>query len=81
MSINLKYIPVFIANEIPSGDIDGFNKIFNLFNNPINNEVIIRLNGLIQTPGNEKDYILSGSQIIFNKAPKIGMEVTANYFK
>jgi len=80
MVVHSKYISQYVANEIPTGNIDGINKYFELANTPQNNSVVVRLSGLIQVPGASKDYTLSGSIITFLKAPKIGQEVVVNYF-
>ncbi|MFO7970098.1 MAG: hypothetical protein R6U15_08335 [Candidatus Izemoplasmatales bacterium] len=80
-SKQIEYQNVFIANEIPSGIIDGINKDFILEYEPVNDSLIVRLSGLVQVPGISKDYFLSGKTISFNKAPKIGQEIIANYFK
>jgi len=71
---------LFIANEIPSGNIDGINKIFILNNTPILNSVIVRLSGISQVPGTGKDYDISGQTITFFKAPQVGQEVVVTYF-
>lgn len=70
----------FIGHEIPSGDIDGVNAIFELSNTPIANSEIVRLSGLVQVPGFSKDYMISDAIITFYKAPKVGQEVVVSYF-
>ena len=70
----------WVANDVVLGSIDGVNKIFELNDTPIS-EVIIRLNGIVAVPGVDKDYTISGKIINFIKAPKIGNEVVASYFK
>lgn len=84
MSVHSKQIikqNEFVANEIPSGDIDGFNTTFILNYTPIDGTVIVRLSGLGQVPGLTKDYTINGTTITFNKPPRIGQEVVADYFK
>ena len=84
MSVHSKQIvqeKVFIANEIPTGIVDGFNKDFVLNYVPIDDTVLVRLSGLVQVPGSGKDYLFSGQTISFIKAPKIGQEVAVSYFK
>ena len=71
----------YIANEIPSGIVDGINVTFTLVFNPVTDTVVVRLSGLVQVPGVSKDYTLLGKIISFNKAPKVGQEVVVNYFK
>jgi hypothetical protein len=82
MAVHSKQIFVsnWIANEEVLGVIDGINKEFELINTPIS-EVIVRLNGVIQMVGIDKDYTITGKIINFIKAPKIGNEVVASYFK
>lgn len=70
----------WIANDNLIGDVDGINKDFELNYSPIS-EVIIRLNGLVAVPGNDKDYTISGTLVTFVKAPKIGNEIVASYFR
>jgi len=71
---------VWIANDILIGDVDGINKDFQLNYSPIS-EVIIRLNGLVAVPGDDKDYTIHGTLVSFSKAPKIGNEIVASYFR
>ena len=80
MAVHSKYINQFTANEIPVGDINGLNTVFELANTPQSNSVNVRLSGLVQVPGATKDYILSDKIITFAKAPKIGQEVVIDYF-
>jgi len=71
---------IFVANEIPIGNVDGINKVFTLAYTPIVDTVIVFL-ATIQVPGSGLDYTISGSTITFIKAPKIGQEVVVSYFK
>lgn len=70
----------FIANEIPTGDINGINKDFVLSNTPVVDSVIVRLNGIVQVPGSLKDYTIIGNTISFIKSPSTGQEVAVAYF-
>jgi hypothetical protein len=69
----------FVFNEIPSGLINGVNKIYNLEFTPIAGTVVVFLNGLLQAPN--FDYIITDNQIQFVKAPKINMDVYVCYIK
>lgn len=71
----------FVANEIPSGDIDSVNVTFVLAHVPIIGTVLVMLNGMQQYPGTGKDYTISGKTITFLKAPKIGSEILCNYLR
>jgi len=71
---------IYIANELPSGIVDGINKDFILTNTPVSTSVVVRLSGIVQVPGGSKDYTLSGNTITFIKAPKVGQEVVVSYF-
>jgi hypothetical protein len=68
------------ANDVLIGNVDGLNKIFELNFDPIG-EVIVRLNGTVIVPGLDKDYTILGKIVTFIKAPKVGNEVVASYFK
>ena len=70
-----------IVNEIPSGDIDGINTTYMLLSTPIEGTLVVELNGLVQTLGSGRDYLLSGNQIIFTKAPKIGNTILVQYYR
>lgn len=70
-----------IANEIPSGDINGANTDYTLANTPESNTVQVYLNGLLQEPGSGKDYQLSGTTISFSTAPDSGDIILVNYIK
>ena len=71
----------FIANEIPSGDIDSINKVFILAYAPMSGTVQVHLNGMVQTPGSGLDYTLSGTTITFTKAPRTNSEILIHYIK
>ena len=71
-----------IANEIPSGTVNGTNVVFGLANKPVSTSVQLYLNGLMQQPGSGKDYELSGTTlqvVTFATAPEASDIVLANY--
>lgn len=70
-----------VKNEVPSGLINGTNAIYILAHTPIDGTLVVELNGLALTPGSGADYIVSGSTITFNKAPKIGNKILAHYWR
>lgn len=80
-SKQISQLNTFIANEVPTGDIDNNNKIFILLNTPIDGTVIVRLSGSVQAPGASKDYTILNDTITFIKAPKVGQEVIVSYFE
>lgn len=69
----------FIDHEVPSGEIDGNNKIYTLYATPYENADHVYLNGLLQTRGNGNDYVLVEKTITFNKVPKIGSTIQVSY--
>lgn len=79
-SKQVNQLHTFIANEIPTGNVNSINKIFTLLNTQVSGTLIVRLSGSVQVPGAIKDYTLSGSTITFIKAPKVGQEVVVSYF-
>ena len=68
-----------VANEVPTGDIDGENAAFTLASIPVLNTVKIYLNGLLQQPGEGKDYTVSGQTVTFVIAPQVGDIILAEY--
>lgn len=66
-------------NEVPSGDIDGVNAIFQTAQTPIG--MILSKNGMIQQPGSGNDYVLVVSSITFEPTnlPVIGDVILATY--
>lgn len=70
-----------IANEVPTGDINGANTDFVVANTPASGTLQVYLNGLLQEPGSGKDYQLSGTTITFATAPETGDIVLVNYCK
>lgn len=56
----------FVTRAVPVGAIDGKNSTFVLSETPIANSEHVYLNGLLQEPGDTKDYRISGNLLIFN---------------
>lgn len=70
--------PNFYFNEVPSGSIDGNNKIFTLANAPIPSiSLLLTLDGVYLTP--VLDYTISNAIITFIAAPAIGSILLATY--
>lgn len=67
----------FIDKEIPNGETNNDNKIFELTNQPILKSEHIYLNGLLQDV--ENDYIMSGKFIIFNEPPMLNSKIRCSY--
>ena len=68
-----------VVNEIPSGSINGSNKVFTLENEPLSDTERVSLNGLLQEPGSGKDYTISGDTITFSLAPNTGDVLLVSY--
>ena len=64
---------------VPSGTIDGVNKVFTLPSTPNNSNVFVFLNGVLQQLGLTHDYTISGATITFNTAPPVSSVVLAIY--
>lgn len=78
--IDLQTASADIANkEIPSGVINGSNKIFTLSQTPSPNTENVYVNGILQFPGALYDYVISGATITFNTAPAINDFVFVDY--
>ena len=65
-----------INSEIPTGTIDGANKVFTTSQTPNGLLLIISLNGLIQGSG---DYTRSGATITFTTPPFTGDSIQVFY--
>lgn len=64
--------------EVPSGTVDGVNKIFTLTHTPAtSSNVLIALQGITQNNGT--DFTVSGTTVTFAVAPSVGMGVFAYY--
>lgn len=66
-----------VDKEIPTGLIDGINKIFILEKPPVIGSESIFLNGVLQD--SVKDYSIQGSQLVFFEAPLEDMVIRCNY--
>jgi len=66
-------------NEVPSGAVNGFNKIFSLTNSPITGTEQVYLNGLLQKSGSGNDYTISDTTITFVTAPEAGDILLVSY--
>lgn len=65
----------FVANETPSGTVDGLNDTFGLAGTPTAGSLMLFINGAFLTQG--VDYTVSGSTITFGTAPVAGLAGTA----
>jgi hypothetical protein len=70
-----------IANEVPTGDVDGSNAAFVVANTPKTGTLQVYLNGLLQKPGSGKDYTLATATVTFTVAPESGDLILCNYVK
>ena len=68
-----------IDREIPSGIINGVNKLFILTQTPEIQSEHLFLNGLLQDPGDDEDYLISGNTITFVDAPLEGSRIRCSY--
>ena len=68
-----------VANEIPTGAINGTNKTFTISQSPLEDTEEVYLNGLLQEPGTGNDYTISDDTITFVDAPETGDVVTVSY--
>ena len=55
---------------MPTGTVNGSNKVFTISNSATNNEIVVTINGLKQIEGT--DYSLSGTTLTFVTAPFTG---------
>ncbi|MDB4335451.1 hypothetical protein N9994_00145 [bacterium] len=65
--------------ESPSGIINGENKLFLLEETPKTNSEHLYMNGILQDPGEDSDYIISGKTITFIDAPLDGSKLRCSY--
>jgi hypothetical protein len=73
----MAFIEIF--NEIPSGEINGFNNIFILNNIPISQSEYVYLNGLLLTKGEEFDYTIENNLLFLKDRPAPGEILTCTY--
>jgi hypothetical protein len=81
---NLTWVTVAshtVTREVPSGNVDGSNTVFNLANTPIAGSEMVFLNGSLQNVGATNDYTISGATITFNTAPTAGYVLLVTYQK
>jgi hypothetical protein len=77
---NLPFPKDEISREIPRGDLNGFNPLFHLSHTPIEGSEHVYLNGLLQESGNESDYIIEKSIIIFHNPPEKDFKLRCTYY-
>lgn len=68
-------------NETPSGSIDGINDTFILVETPIETDMLVFLNGILQRSGSSNDYVVSGTSIVFTDPPNSGDVLLVTYRK
>lgn len=71
----------FVANEIPTGAINGANAAYTLASAPTAGTVEVYQNGLRLLVGAGNDYTISGSTITFVTAPATGDNLLVDYLK
>lgn len=76
----MKYTSI-VANETPSGTVNGSNTAFTLANTPQNSSLELFVNGQLQEPGAGNDYTISGAAITMLFAPLTGDKIRAYYTK
>lgn len=71
-----------VWNETPAGDIDGLNTVFNIGYTPLENKILVFVNGVLQeVKENDADYQLVDKTITFSTAPEIGSKILVTYTK
>jgi len=70
---------VLIANEIPTGAVNGSNTTFTLVNTPKGDTERVFVNGARQLPGSGNDYTISGATITMATAPPTGSNIIVDY--
>lgn len=74
----------WVANETPSGTVNGANTSFTLANTPntnVTNPLMVYLNGELQEPGAGNDYTVSGTTLTMLAAPATGDKLRVYYWK
>ena len=69
----------FVDKEVPSGFVDGENRVYNLAYNPIPGSEHLYLNGLLQESGLDNDYTIVDSTITFYDSPMEDMVLKCSY--
>jgi len=67
----------YIANEVPTGTINGVNADFTLANTPESGKTMVFRNGVLQIPTTH--YTIAGAVITMNEAPLTGDSILATY--
>lgn len=71
----------YIVREAPSGSVNGSNTTFMLANTPVSGSEQVFLNGILQEPGADNDYTISGATITYLSAPVSGDRIRVTYLK
>jgi len=71
----------YVAEEVPTGAINGSNTAFTLANTPVAGSVVLYLNGIRLRSGAGNDYTISGANITMLYAPATGDVLLATYLK
>lgn len=69
----------WVDREIPGGNVNGINLEFTLENSPIQGSEHVYLNGQLQDPGEDEDYIIEGDLITFVIPPLSGSKIRVSY--
>lgn len=70
----------YVDYEVPSGTIDGSNKIFSLGGTPSpSTSLQVFVSGVLMTPGTADDYTLSSNTITFAVAPEVNDSLLTFY--
>jgi len=74
---------IFVDKEVPTGTINGTNRVFTLANTPAAGSEHVYLNGLLQLEGSGNDYQISGTTITFEvgSEPLTGSNLQVTYRK
>lgn len=68
-----------IVNEVPTGAIDGINKIFTLAKQPVISLTEIYVEGIKMAYGIDNDYLIDNKNIIFNYGIPVGLAIRVTY--
>lgn len=77
----LDLVTDIIIRETPAGLVNGVNTIFTLANTPLANSEEVYLNGILQEPGADNDYTISGNTITYLSPPLTGDRLRVSYRK
>jgi hypothetical protein len=71
-----------VWNECPVGDIDGVNTVFTLAFTPIDDRILVFVNGVLQErDAGNADFFLVNKTITFNRPPRINSKILVTYNK